>query len=82
MALGGADNFDTDFGASVGRLDGRGSSLGDVNCREITADVVAVDAGGVFIDSFGKLVGSRSSIFAIVLNSVKNDKLSEESRSM
>jgi hypothetical protein len=69
MAVGCADYFNIYFIAAVSRLNTGDSTRRDINGWEFLADFVAVERSSIAVNGLSELIGSRSSIFAIVFNS-------------
>merc|ERR1719253_1460263 len=68
MGLGGGDDLNNNRAASIIRCHSCGSSLGDVNLREVRADLVALNRGSIGIGCLHQVFRSRASVLCVVLN--------------
>ena len=70
MFLGGANDLDCNFLAAISSLYASCALFGDVNCWEILADRITLDACCVSVDGIGELIRCWASVFAVILDSV------------
>ena len=73
MSLRGANDFHVDHSSSIGAYHSCDTSLGNIDCGKVLADIVAGNGCGIIVNCVGKRFGGRTSVFAIVLDT-KSEK--------
>jgi hypothetical protein len=74
MGLGGANNLNINLVTSISTDDSGESRGRNIDSREFFANLVALNGGGIGVNTIGRIFLSRATIFAIVFNSADKKK--------